>query len=66
MGFEPVVAYATLGDEGHGQMNGILHVIDYDPANLLDFVDGDVEVQLIVNLHDHRGMYHFAIYHLSI
>ena len=50
---EPVVTNAALGDEGHGQMNGVLHVFDYDPADLLDFINGNVEVQFVVHLHDH-------------
>ncbi len=53
MCFQPVVANAALGDEGHGQMNGVLHVFDYDPADLLDLINGHVEVQLVVYLHDH-------------
>ena len=53
VGFQPIVTDAALGDEGHGEVDSVLHGTDNYLADLIDLVNRDVEVQFVMHLHDH-------------
>ena len=56
MGFEPVVTDTTFGDERNGKLDGILHLGDDDLAYTIHFCSRHVEVEFVVNLHDHLSL----------
>ena len=56
MCFEPVVTDTTLGDERNGKLDGILHLGDDDLAYTIHFDSRDVEVEFVMDLHDHLSL----------
>ena len=53
VGFEPVVADTTFGDERNREADDVLHFGDDNFAHAFDFRLRDVEVQFVVHLHRH-------------
>lgn len=63
--FEPVMSDAAVGDEGDGEVDGILHLVHDDSADGLHLRGRDVEVQFVVHLHDHLRSDGLSVNHLA-
>ena len=59
VGFEPVVADTTFGDERNRETDNVLHLGDNYFAYAFDLRLGHVEVQFVVHLHDHLSIFAF-------
>ena len=53
MGLEPVVAKATVGNEGNSHLEGILHLFTDDVLNAFFLLWIDGEVEFVVYLENH-------------
>ena len=61
MRFEPVVAKATVGNEGNGHLEGILHFFDDDVLYAFFFFWINAEVEFVVYLENHLATDAFGL-----